>query len=239
MKNLPLLFCGIFFTLAFSWTGIVLVNHLSYGSLQPYRDESDGGIYPERVPGSANAGREEYRKLGCVYCHSQQVRTLTIVRTPERMGDDGKVIPAEIVNPDIERGWGNRASVARDYIREPRVYLGTMRTGPDLRNVGARRDANWNHLHLYYPELTTKGSIMPPYPFLYEKRRIVGEPSPRALKIDRAAAEALGMPEAMLPEEGYEIVPTQRAENLVAYLVALNDSYENYPEVTAPGSVKR
>ena len=33
MKNLPLLFCGIFFALAFSFTGLILTSHIQIGSL--------------------------------------------------------------------------------------------------------------------------------------------------------------------------------------------------------------
>ena len=58
---------------------------------------------------------------------------------------------------------------------------------------------------------------MPPYAFLYEKRLIAqnGEPSAKALKL----------PSAFAPDEGYEIVPTQRAEALVAYMQSLKLDY--------------
>jgi cytochrome c oxidase cbb3-type subunit II len=224
MKNLPLLFLGIFATLAFSWTGIVLVNQIGYGKIQPHYDEAEDAFFPGAPTGVAMRGKEVYRELGCIYCHSQQVRHDLVFGK----GED---------NPDIARGWGARGSVARDYLYEKRVDLGTMRTGPDLRNVGRRYDANWNHLHLYYPPITSPGSIMPSYTFLYEMRKIVGEPSPRALKINAEAAKAAGVPSFLIPKEGYEVVPTQRADDLVAYLLSLNDLYE-YPEVKAPGSVK-
>jgi cytochrome c oxidase cbb3-type subunit 2 len=224
MKHLPLLFLGIFATLAFSWTGIVLINQKAYGRLQPHYDSVEGAFFPQAATGVAARGKEVYRQLGCIYCHSQQVRHDLVFGTGEN-------------NPDIARGWGTRASVARDYILERRVDLGTMRTGPDLRNVGRRYDVNWNHLHLYYPPLTSPGSLMPPFAFLYEFKPIIGEADPQALRITREAAERAGMPRSMLPPEGYEIVPTRRAEDLVAYLVSLNDTYE-YPEVKAPGTVE-
>jgi hypothetical protein len=62
-------------------------------------------------------GARVYASNGCVYCHSQQVR-------PEYGGSD------------IERHWGERRSAPRDYIFEPIVFLGKMRIGPDLANVG-------------------------------------------------------------------------------------------------------
>lgn len=224
MKHLPLLFLGIFATLAFSWSGVVLVNQVSYGKLEPHFDSTEAQYFPQPMAGVAQRGKDVYRELGCVYCHSQQVRHDLVWGKGE-------------ANPDIVRGWGNRPSVARDYLYDRRMDLGTMRTGPDLRNVGRRYDATWNYLHLYYPKLTTEGSIMPPFPFLFEQRPIIGEPSALALKISPEAAKKAKLPAALLPKPGHELVPTQKAQDLVAYLVSLNDTYE-YPEVKAPGSVQ-
>ncbi|RME69508.1 MAG: cytochrome-c oxidase, partial [Verrucomicrobia bacterium] len=126
-------------------------------------------------------------------------------------------------SPDVARGWGNRPNVARDYIYDGRVFLGTMRPGPDLRNVGQRLpSAEWHYNHLYNPQITSPGSIMPPFRFLFETRKIVGEPSPHALKL----------PPEEAPPPGYEVVPTPRAEALVAYMLSLKTDY-NLPE--APG----
>ncbi len=201
MNRAPLLFLGIFFAVAFSWTGIILTNQIAYGSLKPVVDQTDGKAYPESRSGLASQGKLVYQDLGCLYCHSQQVRR------PGYGADD-------------LRGWGERQSVARDYIREGRVLLGTMRTGPDLRNIGARQTSlEWHYLHLYDPQITSPGSNMPPYAFLFEKRKIVGEPSPKALRL----------PAPHTPEPGYEVVPTARGEALVAYLLSLKDTY-TYPE---------
>lgn len=201
MNRAPLIFLGIFFTLAFSWTGIVLTNQLGYGKLQPVVDTTENKSFPEQLPGLAAQGKLVYQDLGCLYCHTQQVR---------RPG----------FGADDKRGWGDRQSVARDYIREGRVLLGTMRTGPDLRNIGARQASrDWQMLHLYDPQITSKGSVMPPFRFLFETRQIVGQPSPKAIKL----------PAPYAPAPGYEVVPTHRAEALVAYLLSLKDTY-NYPE---------
>jgi len=201
MNRAPLIFLGIFFTLAFSWTGIILTNQLTYGKLEPVIDQSENKAFPEQLPGLAAQGKLVYQDLGCVYCHSQQVR---------RPG----------FGADDKRGWGDRQSVARDYIREGRVLLGTMRTGPDLRNIGARQASrDWHMLHLYDPQITSKGSIMAPFAFLFETRQIVGQPSPKAIKL----------PAPHTPAPGYEVVPTPRAEALVAYLLSLKDTYA-YPE---------
>jgi len=55
-----------------------------------------------------------------------------------------------------------------------------MRTGPDLRNIGARQPSpDWHYLHLFDPQITSPGSIMAPFGFLYEYRAVVGERSQR------------------------------------------------------------
>jgi cbb3-type cytochrome oxidase cytochrome c subunit len=116
------------------------------------------------------------------------------------------------VGPDIARGWGKRRTVAEDYLFDSPVMLGSQRIGPDLANVGLRQpDANWQLCHLFAPRSEVKDSIMAPYPFLFEKRRIDGPPSPDALKF----------PAGFEPEAGYEIVPKFEARALVAYLASL------------------
>ncbi len=96
-------------------------------------------------------GRQSYIANGCVYCHSQQPR------------DSAQA-------PDALRGWG-RASVAGDYAYDTPHLLGTMRTGPDLLNIGARQPSrDWHLGHLYAPRAYTPGSIMPAYPYLFDVR---------------------------------------------------------------------
>lgn len=208
MNNLPALFLGIFLTLAFSFTGIILTSNIQLGDLKPMTEEADeqgnplegDTLYPYKMTGLAHQGKEVYQSLGCLYCHSQQVR-------PQGFGTD------------YERGWGDRQSVARDYIQQGRVLLGTSRTGPDLMTVGDRiPSAEWHHQHLYHPQTTSEGSIMPPFRFLYKKQKIDPRrgPSPKALPLTGRFA----------PEEGYEIIPTERAEALVAYLLSLKLDYD-------------
>jgi hypothetical protein len=116
------------------------------------------------------------------------------------------------VGPDLARGWGRRRTVAEDFLFDSPVMPGSQRVGPDLTNVGARQpDANWHFRHLYAPALEVKGSTMPPYRFLFEKRRIERRPSP----------EALALPRELAPAAGYEIVPKPGAKALVAYLTDL------------------
>jgi cytochrome c oxidase cbb3-type subunit II len=75
--------------------------------------------------------------------------------------------------------------------------------------------AEWHHRHLYAPRAVNLDSNMPAYRFLYEKRRISGEPSASALKLTGHDA----------PPAGFEIVPSYDAQCLVAYLMSLDQSH--------------
>ena len=116
------------------------------------------------------------------------------------------------VGPDISRSWGRRRSVAQDYLYDLPVQPGSRRAGPDLANVGLRwPDANWQLRHLYAPAAMVPGSTMPPYRFLFELRQLGRQPSANALQLSgKDSAPA-----------GYEIVPTEAARALAAYLVSL------------------
>jgi cbb3-type cytochrome oxidase cytochrome c subunit len=129
------------------------------------------------------------------------------------------------VGPDIARGWGIRRSVAEDFLFDYPVMPGSQRIGPDLANVGARlSDANWHLRHLYNPQTEIKGSTMPPYRFLFEKRRI-----------DRVRSDnALVLPPELAPPTGYEIVPKPEATALATYLMSLR---ADAPLFSAPVSV--
>ncbi len=197
MNRLPLLFLGIFLTFASAWAGLVAYPYLALGRLLPITSEETGELAPPPLSGLAEAGMAVYSANGCLYCHSQQVR------------------PAYL-STDIAKGLGPRRTVARDYIRSKPAFLGTMRTGPDLTNVGLRYSAEWQHRHLYEPSEVSKGSIMPAFRYLYTMQKIQGAPSADALK-DLTGPYA--------PKPGYEVVPTEDAKALVAYLLSLKRDY--------------
>jgi cbb3-type cytochrome oxidase cytochrome c subunit len=120
-----------------------------------------------------------------------------------------KVIPT---GSDMARGWGRRRSVAQDYVYDAVVQPGVRRAGPDLSNVGARLpELRWHLEHLYAPQSKVPDSTMPAYRFLFESRRTGNAPATDALVLTGAAA----------PPAGYEIVPTDAARALAAYLISL------------------
>jgi len=137
-------------------------------------------------------GRQSYIANGCLYCHSQQPRDVAQA-------------------PDASRGWG-RASVAGDYAYDTPHLLGTMRTGPDLLNIGARQPSrDWHLGHLYAPRAYTPGSIMPAYPYLFEVRQ------GQALEGD----VVVNLPPAFA-KPGQVVVAKPEALALVEYLLALD-----------------
>lgn len=197
MKSGPFLFLGLFIALTVSWGGLVLGSHKQLGALTPYFD--DGEAYPSRVSGIAARGQSVYADLGCAACHTQQVRR----------PDFGS---------DQARGWGERQSVARDYIFQARPQLGASRFGPDLANLAGRKPSPMDSEDLM--KLLYQGSgTHPAYKFLFEDREIVGQRATTALKLAGSAA----------PAAGHQVVPTERAQSLVAYLLSLNSTYD-YPE---------
>lgn len=211
MKNGPLLVIGLFAGLTISWAGIVLGTNAQLGGLVPYYDDLEGGSFPARRSGIAAQGQHVYTDIGCAACHTEQVR---------RPG----------FGADQARGWGDRQSVARDYIYEARPQLGSLRYGPDLSNLAARKPSPPDREELM--RLLYVGSAThPDFRFLFDTRKIVGERSEWALNLDPTLA----------PPRGYEIVPSGRAEALVSYLLSLNNTYE-YPEarpVAVEGAKKK
>ena len=119
MKGLAPLFIGIFGTFAFSWVGLTVLPNWQIGHLNPESDEEGTDRYPQPQSGMVERGAHVYAANGCIYCHSEQVR-------------------ADYAADDIERKWGTRRSAPRDYIFDRPVFLGKMRMGQDLANIGAR-----------------------------------------------------------------------------------------------------
>jgi cytochrome c oxidase cbb3-type subunit 2 len=198
MKNGTLFFLGLFTSLTVSFAVVLLANH-QLGALTPYYDDGEGKAFPDRMPGVAARGQLVYRDLGCASCHTQQVR---------RPG----------FGADQTRGWGERQSVARDYIFQPFPQLGTMRIGPDLTNSAGRKPSALDAEDLMNLLYAGQGA-MPAHAFLFNQVKVTGEVPAKALKLTGSAA----------PADGYAVVPSEKAQTLVAYLLSLNTVYD-YPE---------
>jgi cytochrome c5 len=92
---------------------------------------------------SAARGRRVYVEEGCIHCHSQYVRP----------------------GSRDEAWWGPFQPLDRG---ERPPLLGTRRQGPDLLEVGNRRNRLWQEAHLRDPRLLNPGSTMPSYAHLFE-----------------------------------------------------------------------
>lgn len=88
-------------------------------------------------------GRDLYIREGCVGCHSQMIRPF---------------------RSEVER-YGEYAK-AGEYVYDHPFLWGSKRTGPDLLRVGGKYSDNWHLNHMYDPQSTSAGSIMPSYEWL-------------------------------------------------------------------------
>ncbi len=90
-------------------------------------------------------GRDIYIREGCVGCHSQMVRPF---------------------RSEVER-YGEYAK-GGEFVYDRPFLWGSKRTGPDLLRVGGKYSDNWHFNHMYDPQSTSSGSIMPAYQWLIE-----------------------------------------------------------------------
>ncbi len=191
MENEVKLVGGAVLTLALATAAMIVVPFLQLKDVPPPAGLAQ---YTEQEL----RGRQVYIANGCIACHTQQPSTIGAGRA------------------DAQRGWG-RPSVAADYFYDRPTLLGTMRTGPDLFNVGDRIPSkDWHHVHLYQPRAYVPDSTMPAYPFLYEAIVDV-EVLPGQYTVP--------IPDTHAPR-GRKIVPTRDAEDLVAYLKAMTRQYD-------------
>jgi len=209
MNNIFKFSIGIFSTLAFAWLAFVVGARKQFGDLEPSSSllEEDGSIpddaelFPRKLSGLALQGSKEYVSLGCTTCHTQQVRLVE-------------------AGFDVERGWGKRPSVPRDYIFHEEVNIGNTRVGPDLANVGQRGYSDeWLHTHLFQPQIVVPDSICPPSPFLYQT---ISTKTSSAIEVKEFSNEA---------NSAIFIVPTLRAKRVISYLNSLKQDYE-LPEMS-------
>ncbi|MEJ2642033.1 MAG: cbb3-type cytochrome c oxidase subunit II [Desulfosarcinaceae bacterium] len=108
------------------------------------RIQAPSAIFRSRSQVEA-AGRKLYIANGCVYCHSQSIRT-------------------------VDWGLGaERIAQAGDYVADEPILLGSQRTGPDLSQEGGEHPDDWHKAHFINPRLTRPNSIMPRLAFLGEQ----------------------------------------------------------------------
>lgn len=92
-------------------------------------------------------GRDLYIREGCVGCHTQMIRPFR--SEVERYGEHSK---------------------AGEYVYDHPFLWGSKRTGPDLHRVGKKYSDNWHFNHMWSPQSTSAGSIMPSYTWLFDNK---------------------------------------------------------------------
>jgi cytochrome c oxidase cbb3-type subunit 2 len=81
-------------------------------------------------------------------------------------------------------------------------------------NIAVRQPSEeWHLAHLYNPRIVVPGSIMPPFPWLFEEKKSAG-PDEKVLVLP----ESLAVP-------GKVVVAGRDANALVSYLLSLDRSY--------------
>jgi cytochrome c oxidase cbb3-type subunit 2 len=197
---------------ALPWLFMIVLPAINYTSLTPQQydkdkgDELDNAYWYPLVGPATTQGAVIYAHEGCVQCHSQMLRgTNTLDAWHKGWGQDQSVKPGPA-----------RPSTIRDYFGEQSAFLGLTRMGPDLTNAGYRFETRTAvHQHLYKPRSVNAWTTMPSYDHLYKVQPITGQGSANAVPVKGKLA----------PKDGYEVVPTPEAEQLVSYILSLKRDY--------------
>lgn len=141
------------------------------------------------------AGRDVYMAQGCVSCHTQMVRNL-----------------------EAERKRYGRPNEMEDDVYEFTFLWSSQRTGPDLTNVGLKYSADWHKQHLINPQSVVPNSIMPQYPWLFEKPLDAAH-----VNAAMVAMQKLGVPytDEQISHVQSEVKDKTEGDALVAYLMSL------------------
>lgn len=136
------------------------------------------------------AGRDIYVREGCYTCHSQMIRTL----------------PGDVIR------YG-AASLPEESMYDRPFQWGSKRTGPDLARVGGKYPDMWHFRHMLDPRSVTPNSIMPAYPWLFEKKTDFA-----SLKRKFRVMKSLGVPYTVEEVENAETSAREEAKRIAENL---------------------
>jgi cytochrome c oxidase cbb3-type subunit I/II len=170
-------------------------------------------------------GRDLYIREGCNNCHSQMVRPFR--SETARYGEYSK---------------------AGEFVYDHPFLWGSKRTGPDLAREGSsklRKSDSWHYNHMLDPRTMSPGSIMPPYPWMFEDdldvdntnakiaaMRTLGVPYPDGYEDGQAMADLDEQRQQIadgLAAEKYTISKEKEIIALIAYLQRLGRDIETEP----------
>ncbi|WCL50510.1 cbb3-type cytochrome c oxidase subunit II [Leptospira sp. GIMC2001] len=158
------------------------------------------------------AGRDVYQKEGCNNCHTQMIRPFKW----------------EVDRFDPQKAYGRDGySKAGESQYEHPFLWGSKRTGPDLAHESQIQPSeDWQRRHLINPRETSPGSIMPAYPWLFEKDATVDAES---IRKHMEGLIVVGVPYTQKDLDSVESSVQGKTDGdaLVAYLLRLGKDTAN------------
>lgn len=118
-----------------------------------------GEVSSESYAKALSLGHKIYIREACWHCHSQYIRPVS--------------------NEDKRWGPVSEALEYQNVLQMPPL-MGTRRVGPDLIREAGRRSNDWHVAHFYNPTDVVPTSVMPRYPWFYDKD---GQPNEKGLAI--------------------------------------------------------
>lgn len=173
------------------------------------------------------AGRDIYVKEGCYVCHSQMIRhnSWEVLR----YGAASKIEDSQFDRP---HQWGSK------------------RTGPDIARVGGKYPDLWHYRHMLDPRSVVEQSIMPAYPWLFDKKtdfdilpkkfsvmKSLGVPyTDEDVKnaAESARAQAKKIAEGLDKDSGLSKLEERQIVALIAYLQKLGRPIDKDPQPEQP-----
>lgn len=117
-------------------------------------------VFPEytQYASAVLRGRDLYGREACWHCHSQYVRPVS--------------------NENLMYGPVSTAGEYQSVLHLPQMF-GTRRAGPDLSRESGKHSNDWHMAHLFNPTSVVPDSIMPGFPWYFDKDA-EGNPKPTA-----------------------------------------------------------
>jgi cytochrome c oxidase cbb3-type subunit I/II len=119
-------------------------------------------------------------------------------------------------------------SKAGEFVYDHPFLWGSKRTGPDLHRIGGKYPNSWHYNHMLDPELTSANSIMPPYPWLFDRKLDVSHTADKV-----TAMRKLGVPYPHGYEQTIETEMNKQADGIVKNLAKDNIKVASDKEIIA------
>lgn len=249
----PLLFLGIFLTFASAWIGLVFMPAASLRNVKATVAEGATSANPRPYTGIEQNGRLVYQREGCLYCHTQQVRhghynndlargwgarrsdpqdyiyDYPVLLGTMRTGPDLANIAARQSNDN----W-HHTHLYDPQLITPGSIMAPFRYLYSVQPIGSTPSAN--ALRFNYVYVTVSGDAtraldsLKAAGFSYVEQRgdrYVGGFDPAKVQTLLAVPGVSSAEPYVKP--GFEIVPTDDAVVLVAYLKSLDHNYDLPP----------